>query len=212
MYVPPQYRQDHEDALHALIDAHPFATLVAPTAEGFSVDHLPLLLDRSGRLRVHVARANRLWQDARLDADAVAVFQGPHAYISPAWYPSKAETGKGVPTWNYAVVHARGRLRFIDDRDWLLAHVTALSARHEAARPAPWHVADAPGDYIQRMLAGIVGFELSIAQLEGKWKVGQNRTDADRAGAAAGLRGEGREGAAALAALMDGRTPAAGTK
>jgi transcriptional regulator len=203
MYVPPHYHEQREDVIHALIDAHPFATLVAPTADGFSVDHLPLLLERPGVLRGHVARANPLWRDARSDEDAVAVFHGPDGYISPAWYPSKQESGKVVPTWNYVVVHVRGRLRFIEDPAWLIAHVTALSARHEAGRASPWQVSDAPADYVTRLLHAIVGLELSITALEGKWKVGQNRDEADRRGAASGLRAEGTEVARDLARLMD---------
>lgn len=207
MYVPVAFREERDDVLYSLMEAHPLATLVAPTRAGFSIDHLPLLIDRSGVLRGHVARGNRLWQDARGDADAVAVFQGPEGYNSPAWYPSKSVTGAVVPTWNYVVVHARGRLRFIDDRAWLLEHVTALSARHEARRPTPWHVSDAPAEYVDRLLLGIVGFEMSVAALEGKWKVSQNRAEADRHGAAAGLRTEGDGEAAMLASLMDSATP-----
>jgi transcriptional regulator len=133
-------------------------------------------------LRGHFARANPAWKNLSPGTDALAIFLGPHAYVSPNWYPSKAETGKAVPTWNYITVHARGRIALHDDAQWLRAHVGRLSETHEAGRPAPWKVEDAPKDYIDGLLRAIVGFELSISRLEGKWKLSQNRTAADIAG------------------------------
>jgi transcriptional regulator len=148
-----------------------------------------------------MARANPQWRTLS-DTPALAIFQGPSAYVSPAWYATKRETGKVVPTWNYAVVHAHGPVRVIHDRDWLRTFVTRLTRRHEAARPDPWQVSDAPADYIDTQLAAIVGIEMPIARLEGKWKVSQNRPPADRAGVVEGLRSEGGDAAAAIAELV----------
>ena len=150
-------------------------------------------------MRGHVARANPVWKAGA--GEALAIFLGPHAYVSPSWYPSKAETGKAVPTWNYIAVHARGTIQWIQDGDWLRAHVTALSAAHEAGRENPWAIGDAPASYVDGLLRAIVGFELSIAKLEGKWKLSQNRDAADRAGVRDGLLGDDHED---LSRLMDG--------
>ncbi|MBC8056637.1 MAG: FMN-binding negative transcriptional regulator, partial [Rhizobiales bacterium] len=144
-----------------------------------------------GVLRAHVARANPLWREARGDIDSLVVFQGEQAYISPSFYAAKAEHGKVVPTWNYCVVQARGRLRAVDDAEWLRAFVTRLTDRHEAPRAQPWAVTDAPEDYIATMLRAIVGIEIVLKALTGKWKVGQNRSAADRAGVARGLADAG---------------------
>jgi len=194
MYIPDHFREDRPEVLRDAVRHIGFATLVT---EGLEANHLPMLLE-GNVLRGHVARANPVWKKG--DGDALAVFLGPHAYISPNWYPSKAETGKAVPTWNYIAVHARGRMRWIDDAEWLRAHVGQLSATHEAGRDVPWMISDAPAGYIDSMLRGIVGFELSIQMLEGKWKLSQNRDEADRAGTREGLRRDGRED---VARLMD---------
>jgi len=194
MYIPDHFREDRPEVLRGAVRHIGFATLVT---EGLEANHLPMLLE-GNVLRGHVARANPVWKKG--DGDALAVFLGPHAYISPNWYPSKAETGKAVPTWNYIAVHARGRMRWIDDAEWLRAHVGQLSATHEAGRDVPWMISDAPAGYIDSMLRGIVGFELSIQMLEGKWKLSQNRDEADRAGTREGLRRDGRED---VARLMD---------
>ena len=194
MYVPDHFREDRPEVLHDAVRRIGFATLVT---QGLEANHLPMLL-QDGVLRGHVARANPVWKAG--PGDALAIFLGPHAYVSPSWYPSKAETGKAVPTWNYIAVHARGRMRWIDDAEWLRAHVGQLSATHEAGRDVPWMISDAPAGYIDSMLRGIVGFELSIQMLEGKWKLSQNRDEADRAGTREGLRRDGRED---VARLMD---------
>ncbi|MEN9543984.1 MAG: hypothetical protein RLZZ598_817 [Pseudomonadota bacterium] len=198
MYQPTHFRIDDRATLHGLMQTHPLATLVASTADGLIANHLPLMLDAArGVLTGHVARANPLWQTP-LQGQALAVFQGPQAYISPSAYPSKAEHGKVVPTWNYAVVHVHGRLRFFDDGDELRALVSRLTHLHEAARPQPWQVSDAPADYIATMLRAIIGFELGIERIEGKWKVSQNRSAADALGAAAMLDATGQTESAAL--------------
>jgi transcriptional regulator len=192
MYQPAHFQENRGEVLAALMRAHPFATLVTTAADGLGADHLPMEYDPLpapfGTLRGHVARANPLWRGA--SGAALAIFQGPHAYISPAWYPSKLEAGKAVPTWNYAVVHAHGPLRFFEDRQQLRDLVEMLTDRHEAGRPHPWRVSDAPEDYLEQMLKAIVGFEMPLTRLVGKWKLSQNRAAADRAGVIAGLNAE----------------------
>jgi transcriptional regulator len=195
MYVPDHFREDRTEVLHQAMRQIGFATLVT---QGLDANHLPILLD-GNVLRGHVARANPVWKQA--EGPALAIFLGPHAYVSPSWYPSKAETGKAVPTWNYITVHARGRIAWRHEPDWLRAHVTALSDAHEAQRAQPWAVGDAPETYIQTMLRGVVGFELTIESLQGKYKLSQNRDAADRAGVREAF---GREGLTDLARLMDG--------
>jgi transcriptional regulator len=200
MYLPNHFAETRPEVLRDLIRRHPLGALVVPTAAGLEVNHVPFLVE-GDVLRAHVARANPLWQQAPAGA-AVAIFQGPDGYITPSWYATKAETGKAVPTWNYVVVHAHGPLRFVDDRDWLRAHVERLVDAHEAGRAEPWKVTDAPADFIEKMLGGIVGIELAVERLEGKWKLGQNRNDADRRGMIEGLRADTDPDARALADLI----------
>ena len=188
--------------------ARPFAALITMGASGIDANHLPMQTlsepQPLGCIRGHIARANPLWREYRSGGEALTIFQGPHAYISPSFYPSKAATGEVVPTWNYAVVHARGTLRFIHDAEWLRSFVAGLTASHEAPRPQQWKIEDAPADYIDKMLKSIVGFELSITSLTGKWKMSQNRPQADRAGVQKNLQAasdaDSREIAAMLAA------------
>ncbi|HWX88691.1 MAG TPA: FMN-binding negative transcriptional regulator, partial [Rhizomicrobium sp.] len=183
------------DVLHDAMRRIGFATLVTQEAKrGLDANHVPMLLQEGENglvLRGHVARANPVWKKG--EGGALAIFLGPHAYVSPNWYPSKTETGKAVPTWNYLTVHARGAINWIQDTDWLRAHVTALSATHEAGRENPWAIDDAPASYVDGLLRAIVGFELTIKKLEGKWKLSQNRDAADRAGVRDGLLNDGHE-------------------
>ena len=208
MHNPPAFKEDRIPVLHDLIRARSFAALVTLGPDGLTADHIPLELDPEpaplGTLRGHVARANPVWQSYRKDVEVLAVFQGPDVYVTPAWYPTKQESGKVVPTWNYAVVHAHGSLRVIDDREWLRALVTRLTDRHESGRPQPWHVTDAPDDFIDGMLKGIVGLEIPITRLEGKWKMSQNRNAADRAGVVQGLRAAADGPSVAVADLVRG--------
>jgi transcriptional regulator len=198
MYVPDHFRETRPEVLHDAIRRIGFATLVTRDAKGgLDANHMPMLHE-IGILRGHVARANPVWTAG--DGEALAIFLGPHAYVSPNWYPSKAETGKAVPTWNYITVHARGTIRWIQDAAWLRAHVTRLSDTHEAARADPWSIGEAPESYIETMLRGIVGFELTVTQLDGKYKLNQNRDVADREGVRAAYEREGRED---LARLME---------
>src|ERR1700712_2085105 len=186
MYVPDHFREDRPDVLHEAMRRIGFATLVTT---GLEANHLPMLL-QDGVLRGHVARANPVWKSG--DGAALAIFLGPHAYVSPNWYPSKAETGKAVPTWNYITVHARGGIKWIQDAAWLGAHVTALSDTHEGGRAEPWKVGDAPASYVDSLLRAIVGFELAIEKLEGKYKLSQNRDAEDREGVREAFVREGR--------------------
>jgi len=195
MYVPDHFREERPEVLHEAVRQIGFAALVTPD---LNANHLPMLLE-GNVLRGHVARANPVWKSG--EGAALAIFLGSHAYVSPNWYPSKAETGKAVPTWNYITVHARGTIRWIQDADWLRAHVTALSARHESGRPEPWSIADAPASYVDGLIRAIVGFEISVGTLEGKYKLSQNRDGADRAGVREAFEREGRDD---IARLMDG--------
>lgn len=211
MYNPPHFREDRVPVLHDLIREHGLATLVTLGPAGLTADHIPMEVDAAvgsfGTLVGHVSRANPLWRLAAEGTEALAVFQGPQTYVTPAWYATKQETGKVVPTWNYAVVHAHGPLRAIEDRAWLRAFVERLTNRYESGRPEPWRVTDAPDDYIEGMLKGIVGIEIPIARLEGKWKVSQNRPAADREGIVTGLRAGGHALGSAMAALVVGAAP-----
>lgn len=206
MYIPTHFEEKRTEVLHELIVTQGFGTLVTLGSDGIAANHLPFELDPGdgslGMLRAHVARANPVWRDHANAVEALAIFEGASAYVSPSWYPSKQEDGKVVPTYNYIAVHAYGPLRVIDDPAWLLGLVERLTARHEAAMPAPWQVADAPRDYIDKMLGAIVGIEIPVARLQGKWKVSQNRPAADRAGVAAGLR-KGDGGSEPMAAAVE---------
>jgi transcriptional regulator len=199
MYTPKHFVETRVEALHGLIRAYPFATLVTRTADGLTANHLPF--ERVGEvLHGHVARGNEL---ARLDgAEVLLVFQGPDGYISPNWYPSKHETGREVPTWNYAVVHVHGRLRVIDDATWLRRLLETLTDHHEAGQPQPWKISDAPDDHIETSLRAIVGLEIAIDRIEGKFKLSQNHPARNRAGVIAGLRERDGDGDAELAAWM----------
>ncbi len=190
MYQPPHHREDRLDVQHALIERHPFGLLISTGPEGLLANGLPFLLRREagalGTLAAHMARANEQWRT--LDGQSVlVVFQGPQTYITPAFYETKRETGKVVPTWNYAMVQARGLARVHADPAWLDGQIGALTDRHEEKRPRPWAVEDAPRPYIESQMRGIVGVEIEIAAIEGKWKVSQNRPEADRRGVAEGL-------------------------
>jgi transcriptional regulator len=186
LYLPAHFNETRTDVLHALMRANPLTTLVTLSDSGLLANHIPVqTLDEPaplGTIRGHIARANPLWREYRSGSQALAIFQGPQVYISPSFYPSKAKSGEVVPTWDYAVVHASGTLRFIEDAEWLRSFVSGLTDTHESPRPLPWKIDDAPPAYIDKMLKLIVGFEFSIASLAGKWKVSQNRPEADRQG------------------------------
>jgi len=191
MYLLEHFAEQRVDLLHRLISEHPVGALVVSTAAGLEANHLPFELDAEpapfGTLRGHVARANPVWHQFTRGVEALVIFHGPQAYISPSWYPSKEMTGEVVPTYNYLAVHGYGEIKIIHEREWLRALVTRLTDRFEANRAAPWRVSDAPATFIDKQLSAIVGIEIPLTKLIGKWKVSQNRPAADRAGVVAGL-------------------------
>ena len=211
MYEPPLHRQDDLTAQHELIRRHPLGLLVTHGPQGLLANAMPFLIDPAvgefGRLSAHMARANGQWRDLKDGAEALVVFQGSEHYISPSWYATKRETGKVVPTWNYVIVQARGVPRVIDDADWLRAQITALTQTQESPRPAPWAVSDAPEDFVAAQVRQIVGLEIEITDIRGKWKASQNRNVADRAGVLAGLQGDGDPEALAMAAIVERSAP-----
>lgn len=206
LYTPPAFRVDDLPLLLDHIARTSLASFITAGADGPIVSHVPLVHEPSetgmGRLIGHLARANPQWQGTDPSKPALAVFMGPDAYVSPSWYPSKAETGRVVPTWNYAVVHVRGALTFFDDAERLRAAVERLTHHHEGRRTDPWQVSDAPERFVASQLKGIVGFEIAIASIDGKYKLSQNRSERDREGVIAGLALEGNAASLATRALM----------
>jgi transcriptional regulator len=206
MYQPAHHREDRLDNQHALIRAFPLGTLVTVGPSGLVANHVPFLIDpeasKLGTLRAHIARANPQWREFDPAAEALVIFQGAERYITPSWYETKRETGKVVPTWNYAVVHAYGPMRAIEDQSWLRQQIEDLTRVNEAGRAAPWQVADAPESFVAAMARGIVGLEIEIARIEGKWKVSQNRPEADRRGVVQGLQAEADAPAHEMAELV----------
>jgi len=206
MYIPKHFDEPRVDVMHRLMRAYPLATLVTLGTGGLSANHIPLGLSAGltpfGVLQGHVARSNPVWSDFSPEVEALAVFQGPEAYISPSWYATKPQTGKVVPTWDYAVVHAYGTLRVVDDADWLRPQIESLTFSQEAGFSEPWQVSDAPSEYIQKLIGAIVGIEIVITRLSGKWKVSQNQLAEDRAGVIKGLRNLDTPGASAVAGLV----------
>ena len=211
MYTPKHFEEPRIEVMHELMRARPLATLVTLASNGLEANHIPLhLVDTPvpfGTLRGHVARANPVWSDFAKDVEVLAIFHGPDSYITPSWYATKQETGKVVPTWNYAVVHAYGTLRVIDDAAWVRAQLEALTAHNEAGFALPWSVSDAPREYTEKLLEAIVGFEIVITRLTGKWKVSQNQPAQNQASIIEGLNNSDQHDAVAMAALV-----AAGTK
>jgi transcriptional regulator len=207
MYTPKAFEVTDLALLHAAMRQSELATLVTMTTQGLVATHLPLLLDETkgeyGTLTGHVSRANLQWRETDLNVEALIIFLGLDTYVSPNWYPAKQETGRVVPTWNYAAIHAYGRLTFYEDPEWLRAMVTDLTKRHEASFPAPWKVTDAPAVYIDSQLKAIVGFEFRILRLDGKQKFNQNRSIEDRLGVIEGLRELGNERKTEVAELME---------
>jgi transcriptional regulator len=211
MYNPPMFRETRPEVLRAAMSAYPLAILVTMGRQGLGASHLPLLFDPAqglhGVLRGHMARANPQWQDYAPTSEALAIFSGPEHYISPNWYASTQESGKVVPTWNYVTVHVRGTLTFTTDPAWLLENVRALTNEHEKAMTKPWRAEDAPPEYIDKMLGAIVGLELTITAMEGKWKVSQNRALEDRVSAITGLESVATPEAVRMAELVKGALP-----
>jgi transcriptional regulator len=207
MYVPYANKETRLSVMRSLITASPLATVVTMSSTGLFASHIPMQLHDDGSefgvLQGHVARANSQWRDFDAKVDALAIFAGHQHYITPNWYPGKLEHGKEVPTWNYVVVHAYGPLKAIDDADWLLKFVTKLTDTHEARSPVPWKVSDAPGEFVQAMLKAIVGIEIPVRRMEGKWKVSQNRPESDREGVIQGLAELNHPESLAMKALVE---------
>lgn len=207
MYIPKQFEEPRVDVMHELIRTRPLATLVTLSANGLNANHIPLHLSESpaplGTLQGHVARANPLLSDLTKENESLAVFHGPDTYITPSWYATKNETGKVVPTWNYAVVHAYGFLRVVDNAAWLRAQLETLTTHNEASFSEPWAISDAPQEYIEKIMAAIVGIEMVITRLAGKWKVSQNQPSQNQASVVAGLKGSDLPDAQAMAALVE---------
>jgi transcriptional regulator len=194
MYQPAAFREERLETLHALVRSHPLGTLITSGPSGLLANLVPFVLVASGEkgiLRAHIARGNDQLPPLRDAAETLVVFQGAESYITPSWYASKREHGRVVPTWNYVVVQVRGTPRVHDDPEWIRAQIGELTAMQEGPRPASWSVSDAPDNYIQGLLKGIVGIEIPISAIEGKWKASQNQSAADRQGVHEGLREEG---------------------
>jgi transcriptional regulator len=207
MYIPKLHEETDLGVLHALMRAHPLGTWATQGDGEIIVNHVPFVLDPSrgpyGLLRCHVARANGAWQLFSKTVPSVVVFHGPNAYVSPSWYPSKQDDGRVVPTWNYTVVHAHGIPAIVEDQAQLIRHLTELTASHEENQAVPWQLADAPAAFIEQMSRHIVGIEIPISRIFGKWKVSQNRSSADRVGVVAGLRGNNDKPSREIADLVD---------
>jgi transcriptional regulator len=205
LYEPPLHRNENLPALHALIKERVFGLLISNGAEGLVANSLPFVLDTTasklGTLKVHLARANPQWRDLEASPGALIVFQGHDHYITPSWYETKRETGKVVPTWNYTMVQAKGRAKVMDDA-WLGQQIEELTRALEQRREAPWAVSDAPADFIAMQRRAIVGVEIEILDIRGKWKTSQNRNASDRAGVVAGLEEMGDEDARAMAEIV----------
>lgn len=212
MYTPKLHEEKRLDVLHQLIKDYPLGTLVVMGQGELVANAIPFYLDAGrgefGTLVAHISRANPLWELPESDISALVIFQGPQAYISPAWYPSKAEHGKAVPTWNYVMVQASGKPRFIQDRAWLLAHVEELTSTHEQGRAQPWLVTDAPEDFVERLLKGIVGIEIPLKKIVGKWKVSKDRPEVDKVGIIDGLKESGKREVATMVDLVAAHTDA----
>jgi transcriptional regulator len=214
MYIPKHFEETRVPVMDALVKAYPFCTLVTMGPGGLIASHIPMVLERDGAslgvLKGHVSRANPQWREFSPEVEALAIFSGPDHYITPSWYPEKVATGKVVPTWNYAVVHVYGRLTVVDDAAWLRRHVETLTNIHEgematAGTGKAWKVSDAPEDYVSAMVKGIMGLELAVTRMEGKWKASQNRSHDDRQGVANGLEELGTDSSRAMKTLVEER-------
>ena len=213
MYQPPHFREDRIEIQHDLIRTHPLGLLITAGPSGLLANSIPFLIDSEesarGTLRCHLARANPQWRELATVEQCLIVFQGPQEYVSPSWYPTKRETEKVVPTWNYVTVHAWGRPRVIDDATWLRRQIEDLTRLKERTRPTPWAVNDAPAAYVASQMKAIIGVEIPIERIEGKWKVSQNRPEVDRAGVVSALRDSGEQ-AEIMAVLVAERGKIAG--
>lgn len=211
MYTPAANREDDVPTLREFMRQNPLCALITPTSHGLVASHIPVVLHENGRgfgtLRGHVARANTQWSDFKAAEEALAIFTGPQHFISASWYPGKKTHGKEVPTWNYVAVHAYGNLRAVEDPDWLLEHLSTLTDQSEAIAEHPWKVSDAPPEFISRLARAIVGLELEITRVEGKWKTSQNRSDEDALAVVAGLLSLATPASETMRELVQKRRP-----
>lgn len=205
MHTPKKFQQQDEKVLLTAIRKYPFANLITHTVTGIEANHIPLYLNQSNGkpvLQGHIARTNSLWKNVTEKTPVLAIFNGPSCYVSPNYYPSKMQTGRAVPTWNYVAVHAHGMMSCIHDKQWNLAMLDNLTAQHEAQQPQPWSTADAPPEYIQQMLGAIVGLQIDSLAITGQWKLSQNQPSANQQGVIAGLGGEQHSAAHEIAQLV----------
>jgi transcriptional regulator len=205
MHIPKAFKQDDIACMENIIHGYPFANLVTHSESGLDVTHIPFFLIHSSGvkyLRGHIAKSNPLWQNVINNSEVLVVFNGPDCYVSPNYYPTKSETGKAVPTWNYVRVHVKGVMSYIQDKEWNLEMLDELTRQHEAEQTIPWSTADAPDEYIQRKLAGVVGLEIKILEIRGQWKLSQNQPEKNRQGVVDGLSQQCSEGSQKIAALV----------
>jgi transcriptional regulator len=195
VYIPEAFREERPEVLHDFIKRHPLGAMVCMTADGLTANHIPMILadDEAGNrlLRGHVARANPIWKSVAPNTPVLVIFSGANHYITPSWYPAKQEHGKVVPTWNYSVVHAYGTVHFADEKARSLEYVTELTSLQETSRPEPWKVSDAPAQFIDATLSGIVAFEVTVTRLVGKFKASQHRPETERRAVVEALEAEG---------------------
>lgn len=211
MYIPAPNREDNVSELQRFIRANPLCTLVTLNGKRLVASHIPVMLHESasrfGVLRGHLARGNSQWRDCDTDVEALAIFTGPQHFISASWYPGTRTHGEEVPTWNYVAVHAYGSLRTIEYPNWLLDHLTTLVDENEQIVETPWSVSDAPPEFIASQMRSIVGVEIDVSRVEGKWKASQNRNDEDAAGVVAGLSSLGTAASEVMSELIRKRRP-----
>ncbi len=194
MHIPSKFQQKDESQLKAIMREYPFGTLVIHSASGLEATHLPVILaNNEGKdvIHGHIAKANKIWQSVENGDEILLIFNGPNCYVSPNYYPTKKESGKAVPTWNYVVVHVKGRIAFIHDEQWIYNMINSLTTEHESKQEIPWSMSDAPDTYIKKMLPAIVGIEISIDSIEGQWKLSQNQPEINKFGVVEGLSDKG---------------------
>ncbi|KOO04475.1 FMN-binding negative transcriptional regulator [Vibrio nereis] len=209
MYIPRKFRQENIEQLVALMQQYPFATLVTHSNEGIDATHLPVMFKQVGErfvLKAHIAKANSLWKEVLSGSEVLVIFNGPNCYISPNHYPTKAEHGKAVPTWNYAVAHVKGTISFIHDPDWIHTAIEELTAEHESQSMKPWSMSDAPDEFIQKLLLAVVGVEIEISSITGQWKLSQNQPDVNKQGVIEGLSSLGDPASQSVASMVREQT------
>ena len=205
MYIPAKFKQDNIEDLVSIMQQYPFATLVANSYDGIEATHFPVLLEQiNGELvlKAHVAKANKIWEKVESGSDVLVIFNGPNSYISPNYYPTKAENGRAVPTWNYVVVHAKGKVSYSHDPEWIYRVIDKLTTEHELNLDTPWSISDAPETFIDKMLPAIVGLEIKINSIVGQWKLSQNQPEVNKHGVISGLDALGDHTSTTMAAMV----------